>query len=58
MANSRIYFKSESGGTTTLSRDTSANSGNLVLPASGNVASVDTAVTDNAIARFDSTTGK
>lgn len=58
MANSRIYFKSEAGGTTTLSRDTSANSGNLVLPASGNVASVDTAVTDNAIARYDSTTGK
>lgn len=58
MANSRIYLKSEAGGTTTLSRDTSSNSGNLVLPASGNVASVDTAVTDNAIARFDSTTGK
>lgn len=58
MANSKIYFKSEAGGTTTLSRDTTANSGNLVLPASGNVASVDTAVTDNAIARYDSTTGK
>ena len=58
MANSRIYLKSEAGGTTVLSRDTTANSGNLVLPASGNVASVDTVVTDNAIARFDSTTGK
>lgn len=58
MANSRIYLKSEAGGTTVLSRDTTANSGNLVLPAGGNVASVDTAVTDNAIARYDSTTGK
>lgn len=58
MANSRIYFKSEAGGTTVVSRDTTATSGNLVLPASGNVASVDTAVTDNAIARYDGTTGK
>ena len=58
MANSRIYFKSEAGGTTVVSRDTTATSGNLVLPASGNVASVDTAVTDNAIARYDGATGK
>ena len=53
MANSKIYLKSEAGGTTVLSRDTTATSGNLVLPASGNVTSVDMAVTDNAIARFD-----
>lgn len=58
MANSKIYLKSEAGGTTVVSRDTSATSGNLVLPASGNVASVDTAVTDNAIARYDGATGK
>lgn len=58
MANSRIYFKSEAGGTTVVSRDTKATSGNLVLPASGKVASVDTAVTDNAIARYDGATGK
>ena len=58
MANSRVYLKSEAGGTTVVSRDTTAASGNLVLPASGNVASVDTAVTDNAIARYDGTTGK
>lgn len=58
MANSRIYFKNEAGGTTVISRDTTSTSGNLVLPASGNVVSVDTAVTDNAIARYDSTTGK
>jgi hypothetical protein len=58
MANSKIYLKSEAGGTTVLSRDTTATSGNLVLPASGNVASVDIAVTDNAVARYDGTTGK
>lgn len=53
MVDSRIYFKSEAGGTTVVSRDTTATSGNLVLPASGNLVSVDTAVTDNVIARFD-----
>lgn len=37
MANSRVYLKSEAGGTTVVFRDTSATSGNLLLPASGTV---------------------
>lgn len=32
MLSNKIYFKSEAGGTTILSRDTTANSGNLALP--------------------------
>ena len=58
MAAGKLHFKSDAGGITSVSREAGATNGELVLPASGTVASVDGAVTDNAIARYDSTTGK
>ena len=58
MAAGKLHFKSDAGGITSVSREAGATNGELVLPASGTVASVSGAVTDNAIARYDSTTGK
>lgn len=58
MAAGKLHFKSDVGGITSVSREAGVTNGELVLPASGTVASVSSAVTDNAIARYDSTTGK
>ena len=58
MAAGKINLQKASGGITAITSVDGASNTNLVLPASGNIASVDTAVTDNAIARYDSTTGK
>ena len=58
MAAGKLHFKSDAGGITSVSREAGATNGELVLPVSGTVASVSGAVTDNAIARYDSTTGK
>lgn len=58
MAAGKVHFKSDAGGITSVSREAGATNGELVLPVSGTVVSVAAAVTDNAIARYDSTTGK
>ena len=58
MAAGKLHFKSDAGGITSVSREAGATNGELVLPSSGTVVSVSGAVTDNAIARYDSTTGK
>lgn len=58
MAAGKLHFKSDEGGITSVSREAGATNGELVLPVSGTVASVSGAVTDNAIVRYDSTTGK
>ena len=47
-----------SGGSLTVSLVDGASNTNLVLPESGTVSSVGTTVTDNAITRYDGTTGK
>lgn len=58
MANGKIRFGKQSGGQLTLVIPDGVTSTYLVLPESGTVASVSGAVTDNAIVRFDGTTGK
>lgn len=58
MAAGKINLQKASGGITAITSVDGASNTNLVLPESGNVASVDTSVTDNAIARFNGTTGK
>ena len=58
MADGKFLIGKPLGGTTTVTMTDGASNTNLVLPESGTVASVDTAVTNNAIARYDSTTGK
>lgn len=58
MAAGKLHFKSDAGGITSVLREAGATNGELVLPTSGTVVSVSSAVTDNAIARYDSTTGK
>ena len=58
MAAGKLHFRSEAGGITSVSREEGATNGELILPVSGTVASVSSAVTDNAVARYDSTTGK
>lgn len=58
MANGKIRFGKQSGGQLALVIPDGVTSTDLVLPESGTVASVSGAVTDNAIVRFDGTTGK
>ena len=58
MAKAVINLQKESGGITKISSADGTGVTELVLPESGNLVSVDTAVTDNAIARYDGTTGK
>ena len=58
MANGKIIFGKQSGGVLSLTFPDGATNTEVMLPESGNLVSVDTAVTDNAIARYDGTTGK
>lgn len=58
MANGKFLVGKPSGGVTTVTVADGASNTNLVLPESGTVSGVTTAVTDNAIARYDGVTGK
>lgn len=58
MAAGKINLQKASGGVTVITGVDGTGNTELVVPESGNLVSVDTAVTDNAIARYDSTTGK
>lgn len=58
MANGKLNLGKQSGGVLSISFPDGATNTEVVLPESGNLVSVDTAVTDNAIARYDGTTGK
>lgn len=58
MAKGVINLQKESGGVTKITSTDGVSNTELVLPESGNLVSVDTAVIDNAIARYDGTTGK
>lgn len=58
MAKGAINLQKESGGITKITSTDGVGNTEVVLPESGNIVSVDTAVTDNAIARFNGTTGK
>lgn len=58
MADGKFLVGKPSGGVTTVTVTDGATNTNLVLPESGTVSGVTTAVTDNAIARYDGTTGK
>lgn len=58
MAKGAINLQKESGGVTKVTSTDGVGNTEVVLPESGNIVSVDTAVTDNAIARYDGTTGK
>ena len=58
MAKAVINLQKESGGIVKISPVDGTGVTEVTVPESGNLVSVDTAVTDNAIARFDSTTGK
>ena len=58
MANGRLTLGKQSGGTLGLVFPDGVSNTEVVLPESGNLASVDTAVTDNSIARYDGSTGK
>ena len=57
MANGKIRFGKQSGGTLGLVFPDGATNTEVVLPESGTLVSVGTTVTDNAIVRFDGTTG-
>ena len=58
MAAGIINLQKASGGITKISSADGTGVTELVVPESGNLVSVDTTVTDNAIARYDGTTGK
>lgn len=58
MANGKLNLGKQSGGVLSLTFPDGATNTEVVLPESGNVVSVDGAVTDNAVARYDGTTGK
>lgn len=58
MAKGVISLQKESGGVTKITSTDGTGNTELVLPERGTVASVDGSVTDNAIARYDGTTGK
>ena len=58
MAKGIINLQKASGGVTKISSVDGTGITDLVVPESGNLVSVNTAVTDNAIARYDGTTGK
>ena len=58
MAKAVINLQKESGGIVKISPVDGIGVTELVVPESGNLVSVDTSVTDNAIARYNGTTGK
>lgn len=58
MANGRFILGKQSGGTLGLVFPDGISNTEVMLPESGNLVSVDTAVTDNSIARYDGATGK
>lgn len=58
MAAGIINLQKASGGITKISSVDGTGVTELVVPESGNLVSINTAVTDNAIARYDGTTGK
>ena len=58
MAKAVINLQKESGGIVKISPVDGLGVTEVTVPESGNLVSVDTAVTDNAIARYDGTTGK
>ena len=58
MANGQLNFGKQSGGVLTLAFPDGATNTDVVLPESGNIVSIDNSVTDNAVARYDGTTGK
>lgn len=58
MAKGAINLQKESGGVTKITSIDGIGNTEVVLPERGNIVSVDTAVTDNAIARYDGATGK
>ena len=58
MDDGKFLVGKPSGGVTTVTVADGATNTNLVLPESLTVSGVTTAVTDNAIARFDGTTRK
>lgn len=58
MAASNLNLGKASGGVLNIQPADGTTNTSLVLPASGTVVATDTAVTDNAIARYDGTTGK
>lgn len=58
MAAGVINLQKESGGIVKISPADGTGVTELVVPESGNLVSVNTTVTDNAIARYDGTTGK
>lgn len=58
MAAGKINLQKESGGIVKISPADGVGVTELVVPESGNLVSVDTAVTDNSIARYDGATGK
>lgn len=58
MANGKIRFGKQSGGELAFVIPDGVDNTEVIVPESGNLVSVGTAVTDNAIARYDGTTGK
>lgn len=58
MAAGKFLIGKPAGGVTTVTVADGATNTEVVLPESGTVASVDGAVTDNAVPRYDGTTGK
>ena len=58
MAKAVINLQKESGGIVKISPVDGIGVTEVTVPESGNLASVDTSVTDNAVARYDGTTGK
>lgn len=58
MAAGKFLIGKPAGGVTTVTVADGATNTNLVLPESGTVSGVTTVVTDNAVPRFDGTTGK
>ena len=58
MANGKMRFGKQSGGTLGLVFPDGVTNTEVTLPESGTVVNVDGSVTDNAIARYDGTTGK
>ena len=58
MANGKFNLGKQSGGVLSLTFPDGATNTEIMLPESGTVASINGTVTDNAIARYDGTTGE
>ena len=58
MANGKLNLGKQSGGVLSLTFPDGVTNTEVVLPESGTVVSIDNSVTDNAVARYDGTTGK